>query len=105
MKNKIFFIPMIICLIGMPIESAFAAPALCTPTGTSCAECTKSRCNSGYYGDGYSCRSCSSYTGHANATSDKGSTVITDCYLPSGTAYSDNKGVGQISGGSCQYVS
>lgn len=74
------------------------------PDGTLCGGLTPGfgdlykDCSTGYYGqstDGVTgCTSCATATGHSSATADFGATVITDCYLPSGTAVSDTTGSG-----------
>lgn len=81
-------------------DTSFAS---CIPVGETCP-CTTYRCNAGYYGDGTTCTSCATATGNANATSAKGTTLITGCYVPSGTNGSDTIGSWTIVGGTCPYV-
>ncbi len=68
----------------------------------SCEESrTTYSCAVGYYGNPTSatsgCTSCKTATSNNSATSAKGSTVITSCYLPSGTAFADTTGTGTYS--------
>ncbi|MDR0741797.1 MAG: hypothetical protein LBF28_03415 [Rickettsiales bacterium] len=96
----------ILCLSILSHDAAAAvsnAAAGCAPTGTSCSGCTTYRCDAGYYGDGETCASCVTATGHSSATSAKGSTEVTQCYLPAGTDGSDMTGDWEITGGDCNY--
>lgn len=98
--KKIIFISL--CLTVIPK----LALAICIPVDNYCpANCTTYRCNAGYFGDGYTCTSCATATGNANATSAKGSTLITHCYIPNGGTGSNSTGNWSIVGGSCPYVS
>lgn len=77
----------------------------CIPVGNMCpASCTTYRCNTGYFGNGSTCTSCATATGNANATSARGSTLITHCYIPNGGTGSDSVGNWTIVGGSCPYI-
>lgn len=52
------------------------------------------QCKQGYYGSGQSCTRCPSSGGVYGTTALAGATAITECYLPSGTAFSDSTGSG-----------
>lgn len=52
------------------------------------------QCIQGYYGSGQSCTRCPSSGGVYGTTAAAGATTITECYLPSGTAFSDTTGSG-----------
>lgn len=52
------------------------------------------QCKQGYYGSEQSCTRCPSSGGVYGTTALAGATAITECYLPSGTAFSDTTGSG-----------
>lgn len=73
---------------------------------TTCATSTEYRCAVGYYGastNGTSgCSRCPASGGVYGTTASAGSTSITACYIPSGSAFSDGTGAGTYTG-NCFY--
>lgn len=75
-----------------------------------CSECNGCvgedllRCAAGYYGDGYNtCTQCPKSTEtNTYGTSSPGSTSITGCYIPDGTAFSNTTGRGKFTA-NCNY--
>ena len=61
------------------------------------SKCSQYKCNYEYYGTGKSCTACPN-----GGTSPAGSTSITQCYIPAGTAFSDTTGNGTYTG-NCNY--
>lgn len=63
------------------------------------------QCNKGYYGSGQSCTRCPSSSSSIvyGTTAANGATAITECYLPSGTIFSDGTGSGTYAG-DCYYT-
>ncbi len=87
-------------------------PTVCTkcPDNANCASGLIT-CNAGYYLDGNTCERCPASMFNPGAPlpstmipgeSAMGSTSINDCYLPSGTNFSDNTGTGTY-GADCYY--
>lgn len=87
-------------------------PTVCTkcPDNANCAFGLIT-CNAGYYLDGDTCNLCPPYSLPpdglmpgllAPGKSAMGSKAITDCYLPSGTDFSDDTGIGTY-GADCYY--
>lgn len=70
--------------------------------GTLLNPSCKYRCKQGYYGTDKSCTRCPSSGGVYGTTADAGATAITECYIPSGTAFSDTSGSGTYTG-DCYY--
>ncbi len=78
----------------------------------ACIKKTSLRCVKGYYGTAEyeqlnltkctGCEPCPTSGGIAGTTSGPGATAITECYLPSGTSFSDSTGSG-IYVGDCYY--
>jgi len=60
------------------------------------------QCKQGYYGTGASCTRCPSSGGVQGTTSGTGATSITECYIPSGSNFSDSTGKGTYTG-NCYY--
>ncbi|MDE5615864.1 MAG: hypothetical protein K2I81_03470 [Alphaproteobacteria bacterium] len=116
------------CKIG-PIEPIKCTPSLCngetvTDMGDGCDKiassgcvnniCTTTytaRCQKGYYGAATlnnlktsctGCTACPSSGGIAGTTSGAGALAITECYLPSGSAFSDSTGSGTYTN-NCYY--
>lgn len=58
------------------------------------------RCKIGYYGTGTSCTRCPYENGIYGTTATLGATAKTECYIPSGTSFSDSTGSGIYSGNS-----
>lgn len=88
-------------------------PTVCTKCPDNAEICTMGTiyCKAGYYLDGDTCEQCPLYVKPGNGimadslspgSSPQGSTSITDCYIPSGTAFSDETGVGTYDG-DCYY--
>jgi len=59
-------------------------------------------CHTGYFGTGKNCTRCPSSGGIYGTTDNPGATQITECYLPSGTEFSDSTGSGVYTG-KCYY--
>jgi len=87
--------------------TATSATSGCTkcPENATCAGGNGSTfsCAKGYYKDGTSCARCPSSGGVYGTTASTGATSITDCYLPSGTTFSDSTGSGTYTS-NCYYV-
>lgn len=73
---------------------------------TNCTTTKQYRCAVGYYGtstNGTSgCTRCPASGGVYGTTAAAGSTVITSCYIPSGSSFSDSTGSGTYTG-NCYY--
>lgn len=65
---------------------------------TNCSTTKQYRCAVGYYGSSTNgtsgCTRCSASGGVYGTTAAAGSTVITSCYIPSGSSFSDSSGSG-----------
>ena len=94
---------------------SMAAQGSLPPTCTACPDngvCTADyglKCNKGFYreqtigrGTQYICSRCPSSGGVYGTTASTGATAITQCYLPSGTEFSDDTGSGTYTG-NCYY--
>ncbi|MDE5615701.1 MAG: hypothetical protein K2I81_02615 [Alphaproteobacteria bacterium] len=86
--------------------TATSAQSGCTacPGNATCSGGNGSvfRCNVGYYKNGTSCTRCPASGGVYGTTAGAGATSVTECYLPSGTAFSDASGSGTYEG-NCYY--
>lgn len=64
----------------------------------TCKSSTEFRCAAGWYGSpstvGSGCTKCPTSNGVAGVTAGPGTTAITSCFLPAGTAFSDTTGSG-----------
>lgn len=82
--------------------TATSGSAGCTicPSNATCSGGNNSTfvCNKGYYKNGTSCTACPS----SGTTSTTGATAITQCYIPTGTSFSDSTGSGTYTG-NCYY--
>ncbi len=58
----------------------------------------------GYYSDRLACRECPTSGVAAGTTAEDGATKITQCYMPTGAAFSDGTGSGTYTG-DCYYSS
>ena len=83
-------------------KSASSGCAIC-PANATCNGGKTFSCNKGYYKDGTSCKQCPSSGGIAGTTKNSGATSITECYLPSGTSFSDSYGSGTYTS-DCYYT-
>lgn len=74
------------------------------PSNATCAGGNGSAfvCAKGYYKSGTACSRCPSSGGVYGTTASTGATAITQCYLPSGTEFSDDTGSGTYTG-NCYY--
>jgi len=72
--------------------------------GNTCQETASYRCSAGYYGtstNGTSgCTRCPASEDNVRGTSVAGATAQTNCYIPSGTSFSNNTGSGTYTGNS-----
>ena len=66
----------------------------CNVSNGTCSDGGGITCNKGYYKSGSSCTRCPASGGTYGTTSGTGATSITECYLPSGTSFSDSYGSG-----------
>lgn len=87
--------------------TATSASAGCTacPDNATCDGGNGStfKCDVGYYKNGTACTRCPSSGGVYGTTAAIGATDITECYLPSGTTFSDTGGSGTYTG-NCHYA-
>ncbi|MDE6481825.1 MAG: hypothetical protein K2L25_03350 [Alphaproteobacteria bacterium] len=92
--------------------TATSALSGCTkcPSNATCAGGNNStfKCNKGYYKNGTSCSLCPFFSIPNNmiqtgTTSGTGATAITECYIPSGSEFSDTSGSGSYTG-DCYYT-
>lgn len=74
--------------------------------GPTCKSENEVGCKKGYYGTpksvGSGCTQCPSSGGTHGTTAAIGATAVTECYIPSGTAFSDSAGSGTYTG-NCYY--
>ncbi len=79
--------------------------ATCNTTFCECTKTTQYRCAAGYYGSSTNgtsgCKRCPSSDG-VSGSANAGSTVITSCYLPTGTNFSNATGNGTYTS-NCYY--
>lgn len=92
--------------------TATSALSGCTkcPSNATCTGGNNStfKCNKGYYKNGTSCSPCPFFRIPNNmiqtgTTSGIGATAITECYIPSGSEFSDTSGSGSYTG-DCYYI-
>lgn len=63
----------------------------------------ENRCKQGYYGSSTACERCLASGGTYGTTSGPGASAITECYLPSGTSFSNSTGSGTYTD-NCYYT-
>ena len=87
--------------------TATSASSGCTkcPLNATCAGGNNSTfvCDKGYYNNGTGCTRCPASGGIYGTTANTGATAITECYIPSGSAFSDSTGNGTYTD-NCYYT-
>lgn len=73
------------------------------PSNATCSGGTTFSCNKGYYKNGSLCSRCPASDGVYGTTSGTGATAITECYIPSGTSFTDSTGKWQYTT-NCKYT-